>query len=97
MSNRRGRGTEQTRRQPEDEFTIYNRLRLLRQERGLSQQQLAKVLGINHRTVGYLERQEYEPTYRLALKCSDFFEVPVEAVFSRQPFKPFSEYLQDGG
>lgn len=95
--SRQQRGFEQTRRQPEDDFTIYNRIRLLRQERGLSQQQLAKVLGINHRTVGYLEREEYEPTYRLALKCSDFFEVPVQAVFSHEPFKPLSEYLQDGG
>lgn len=88
------RGVEQTRRQPEDDFTIYNRLRLLRQERGLSQRELGDALGLNHRTVGYLERQEYEPTYRLALKISDFFEVPVEAVFSREPFKPFSAYLQ---
>ena len=94
MTSKQRRGREQTRRQPEDEFTIYNRLRLLRQERGLSQQELATVLGLNHRTVGYLERQEYEPTYRLALKISDFFEVPVEAVFSREPFKPFSAYLQ---
>lgn len=88
------RGREQTRRQPEDEFTIYNRVRVLRQERGLSQKELAKVLGLNHRTVGYLERQDYEPSYRLVLKISDFFEVPPEAAFSREPFKSFSEYLQ---
>lgn len=93
MSNQE-RGREQTRRQPEDDFTIYNRVRVLRQDRGLSQKELAKVLGLNHRTVGYLERQDYEPSHRLVLKISDFFGVPPEAVFSREPFKPFSEYLQ---
>ena len=40
------------------ESTIYNRLPVLRAERGLSRQDLAKALGINYQTVGYLERGE---------------------------------------
>lgn len=94
MKEARGK-REQTRKAPEDggAFEIYNRVRVLRQERGLSQTELAEALGINYRTVGYLERQDYEPSLRLAYQVADFFGVPMEAVFSREPFRRMSEQL----
>jgi putative transcriptional regulator len=73
------------------ESTIYNRLPVLRAERSLSRQDLAKALGINYQTVGYLERGEYNPSLELAFRISEFFELPIEAIFSRMPFKPLSE------
>lgn len=73
------------------ESTIYNRLPVLRAERGLSRQDLAKALGINYQTIGYLERGEYNPSLELAFRISEFFELPIEAIFSRRPFKPLSE------
>ena len=73
------------------ESTIYNRLPVLRAERGLSRQDLARALGINYQTVGYLERGEYNPSLELAFRISEFFELPIEAIFSRRPFKPLSE------
>jgi putative transcriptional regulator len=73
------------------ESIIYNRLPVLRVERGLSRQDLAKALGINYQTVGYLERGEYNPSLELAFRISEFFELPIEAIFSRRPFKPLSE------
>lgn len=91
----RGQKADQTRKQAEDGVTVYNRVRLLRQERGLSQKELASVLGINHRTVGYLERQDYEPSISLAWKIAWFFEVPVDEVFSHKPFKSLSEHFQN--
>jgi putative transcriptional regulator len=97
MGKARGRG-EKTRRSPEDgeDFVLYNRVRVLRQELELSQTELARALGINYRTVGYLERQDYEPSLRLALKISDFFGLPLEAVFSREPFRPLREEILEG-
>jgi len=73
--------------------TIYNRLAVLRAERGLSRQQLAEALDINYQTVGYLERNEYHPSLELAFRISEFFNLPIEAIFSRRPFKPMSEEL----
>jgi DNA-binding XRE family transcriptional regulator len=70
--------------------TIYNRIAVLRAERGLSRQQLAEGLGVNYQTIGYLERGDYNPSLELAFRIADFFELPVEAVFSRQPFAPMS-------
>jgi len=72
------------------EMTIYNRLAVLRAERALSRQDLARALGINYQTVGYLERGEYNPSLELAFRISEFFELPIEAIFSPRPFKPLS-------
>jgi DNA-binding XRE family transcriptional regulator len=36
--------------------------------------------------VGYLERGEYSPSLYLALRLAAYFEVPVEVVFSTEPF-----------
>jgi len=70
---------------------------VLRAERGLSRQGLADALGVNYQTVGYLERGEYNPSLDLALRTAEYFGLPVEAIFSRQPFTPMSEQLYSGG
>ncbi len=75
------------------ETVIYNRLPVLRAERGMSRQELANALGINYQTVGYLERGEYNPSLELAFRISEFFGLPLEAIFSRQPFRPLSEEI----
>src|SRR5437588_8169513 len=69
---------------------IYNRLPVLRAERGLSRQELARELAINYQTIGYLERGEYNPSLELAFRISDFFGLPIETIFSRKPFRPLS-------
>jgi DNA-binding XRE family transcriptional regulator len=76
--------------------SVHNRLVVLRAERGLSRQDLADALGVHYQTIGYLERGEYNPTLALALRISAFFELPVEAIFSLQPFTPMSAALYAG-
>jgi DNA-binding XRE family transcriptional regulator len=66
--------------------TIYNRIAMLRVERGISRRQLADALGVHYQTIGYLERGEYSPSLHLALRIAEFFDVPVEVVFSTTPF-----------
>ncbi len=66
--------------------TIYNRIAMLRVERGISRRQLADALGVHYQTIGYLERGEYSPSLHLALRIAEFFDVPVEVVFSVTPF-----------
>ncbi|GAA0258558.1 helix-turn-helix transcriptional regulator [Saccharothrix mutabilis subsp. mutabilis] len=66
--------------------TVYNRIAMLRAERGVSRRQLSEALGIHYQTVGYLERGEYSPSLHLALRIARYFEVPVEVVFSTDPF-----------
>ena len=65
---------------------IYNRIAVLRAERGVSRRQLAEALGVHYQTVGYLERGEFRPSLDLALRLARYFEVPVEVIFSLDPF-----------
>ena len=71
------------RQQGQDETAqpIINRLASLRQERGLSREELAEQLQIHPSTVVAMERGGYLPSLRLALRVSDIFEVPIEAIF----------------
>ena len=65
---------------------VYNRIAMLRAERGISRRELADALGVHYQTVGYLERGEYSPSLYLALRIAEHFEVPVEVIFSASPF-----------
>lgn len=65
---------------------IYNRLALFRVERKLSRKDLAAAVGVNPQTIGFLERGSYSPSVELALKLATVFGVPVEALFSLDPF-----------
>jgi putative transcriptional regulator len=65
---------------------IYNRIAMLRAERGISRRQLADALGVLYQTVGYLERGEYSPSLYLALRMAEYFEVTIEVIFSTKPF-----------
>ena len=79
--------------QPSRDRGLYNRLAVLRVERGLSRQELADALDINYQTVGYIERLDYNPSLELAFRISEFFGLPVEAIFSRRPFPPLSDLV----
>jgi len=65
---------------------VHNRIAMLRAERGISRRQLAEALGVHYQTVGYLERGEYSPSLELALRIAAYFDVPVEVIFSLEPF-----------
>ncbi|MFF3441188.1 helix-turn-helix transcriptional regulator [Streptosporangium sp. NPDC002721] len=65
---------------------VYNRISVLRAERGISRKDLAAALGVHYQTIGYLERGEYSPSLFLAMRIAEHFEVPLEVVFSLKPF-----------
>lgn len=75
------------------ERRIHNRLAVLRAERGISRLELARAVGVNHQTIGYLERGDYSPSLELALRLGEVFGLPVEAMFSTKPFAPLSEQV----
>jgi DNA-binding XRE family transcriptional regulator len=72
---------------------LHNRIAVLRAERGLSRTALADALGVNYQTVGYIERGDFNPSLELAFRISEYFGLPIEAIFSRQPFRPLSEQV----
>ncbi len=71
--------------------TVHNRIALLRAEQGVSRRELADALGVHYQTIGYLERGEYSPSLHLALRIAAYFDLPVEVVFSIEPFPRISD------
>jgi len=72
---------------------IYNRISVLRQEKGISRKELAEKIGVNFQTVGYLEREEYNPSLDLAFRISENLGLPIELIFSTEPLKPLIEEI----
>jgi putative transcriptional regulator len=70
---------------------VHNRIALLRAEQGVTRRELADALGVHYQTVGYLERGEYNPSLHLALRIAEFFGLPVETIFSTEPFPRISD------
>jgi len=69
---------------------VHSRVAMLRAERGLSRAELAEAVGIHYQTVGYIERGEYAPSLAVALRIATLFGLPVDAVFSLEPFAPLT-------
>jgi DNA-binding XRE family transcriptional regulator len=70
---------------------VHNRIARLRAEQGVSRRELADALGVHYQTVGYLERGEFNPSLHLALRIAEFFDLPVDIIFSIQPFPRVGE------
>jgi len=85
------------RKQRDKEPAVYNRIAVLRAERGISRRDLADAAGVHYQTIGYLERGSYNPSLQLALTLARFFELPVEAIFSLDPLRPMSDELYQKG
>ena len=72
---------------------IYNRIAILRREKSFTRKELAEKIGVNFQTIGYLEREEYNPSLDLAFRISEIFDLPIDVIFSINPLKPISELI----
>lgn len=61
--------------------TLRTRIRELRKERGMGQQELADLVGCRRETIGKLERGMYNPSLGLAMGIAKIFGKTVEEVF----------------
>ena len=50
-----------------DKLILKNNLKALRSEKGLSQQQLADMVGVSRNTISSIETGQFNPTAKLAL------------------------------
>jgi putative transcriptional regulator len=60
---------------------LQNRIKVLRAERNLTQEELARAIGVIRQTIIAMEQNKYQPSVVLALRVAKFFKVPVEDVF----------------
>jgi putative transcriptional regulator len=60
---------------------VLNDVRELRAVQGLSQGQLATVVGVSRQTINAIETGRYTPSLPLAIELARFFQRSVEEVF----------------
>ena len=58
-----------------------NDVRALREEKGLTQAQLGKALGVSRQSVNSIEKGKYDPSLPLAIAIARFFGRAVEKIF----------------
>lgn len=60
---------------------LANRVRAIREDRGLTQLQLAEAMGVSRKTVNTIENGIFQPSALVALKMAKAFGCRVEDVF----------------
>ena len=58
------------------------KIKLLRVERGITQEDLAIDLGVNRSTISEIERGTFNPSLKLAFSIANYFGTTVDYVFS---------------
>ena len=59
---------------------MFANIKILRNERGLSQQRLADALGISQQSVNKYENQNVQPDIDILMRMADFFETSIDYI-----------------
>jgi putative transcriptional regulator len=62
-------------------YLLSNRIRILRAERKMTQQDLAKSAGVSRQTIISIEKGNYTPSLVLAFDIAEAFNVGINEVF----------------
>jgi len=66
------------------QLKIINRLHVLRAERRITQEQLAKEIGVTRATIVAIERGGYNPSLELAFRFARYFQKDINTIFSAE-------------
>lgn len=58
-----------------------NKVRELRKKRGLTQEQLAEIIGVSRQTINAIEKEKFDPSLPTAFKMGKLFELAIEEFF----------------
>ena len=64
---------------------LISNIKLLRQESGITQEQLAELIGVSRQTISYLEKGEYNPSLKIAHDIARHFEKSIDDIFTYEP------------
>ncbi|MBL7829854.1 MAG: helix-turn-helix transcriptional regulator [Saprospiraceae bacterium] len=62
-----------------------NNLKVQRAIKNITQEELAKIIGVSRQTINAIELTKYVPSTVLALKLSEYFEKTVNEIFTLEP------------
>jgi putative transcriptional regulator len=60
---------------------LANRVKVARAERDLSQDELARAVGVSRNTIGSIETGRYTPSALLAFRIAEALDMPVTTIF----------------
>lgn len=58
-----------------------NRVKELRIEKNITQQELATAINISRQAISYIEKSQKNPNIIVALKIAEYFKIPVDEIF----------------
>ncbi|MAJ84505.1 MAG: transcriptional regulator [Gammaproteobacteria bacterium] len=58
-----------------------NNLKSYRQEKSISQDELAAILGVSRQTINSIETGKFDPSLKLVIKITRFFNTDLESIF----------------
>ena len=58
-----------------------NKIREFRKQKNITQDELAKNIGVTRQTINAIENEKYNPTLLLAIKLAKYLKVSVEELF----------------
>ena len=58
-----------------------NNLKRYRQEKSISQDELAASLGVSRQTINSIETGKFDPSLKLVIKITRFFNADLESIF----------------
>jgi putative transcriptional regulator len=58
-----------------------NRLKILRAEKNMTQEDLAEIIGVSRQTINAIEKGKFDPSLPTAFKLSRLFNLPIEKIF----------------
>jgi len=58
-----------------------NKVRELRKAQGLTQEDLAEIIGVSRQTINAIEKEKFDPSLPTAFKMAKLFQMPIEAFF----------------
>lgn len=64
------------------QLKIVNRLHVLRAEHRITQEQLAREVGVTRATIVAIERGGYNPSLELAFRLARYFKTDIHTIFS---------------
>ncbi len=64
---------------------LVSRIKELREENNMNQQELADLVGVSRQTIYYMEKGSYNPSLTLSFKIAEIFNETIEDIFYYQP------------
>ncbi|OGE82956.1 MAG: transcriptional regulator [Candidatus Doudnabacteria bacterium RIFCSPHIGHO2_01_FULL_49_9] len=60
---------------------MFNNIRKMREEKGVTQEELARAVEVSRQTIVAIEKGNYTPSLMLAMSLAGFFGVSMEKLF----------------